>query len=189
MRQGIPSAGNFLHQELAILTGAVEAMVVDVQCIMQALPNLAEQLPHQDHHHLAQGQDHRRAAHAVRRAPRDGCGQGHRAPGHRQLPQPRRDHDPRRQRRRGARLQPRVPELHAGRLVPRLLPAAERRHHVGPHPRRCRQSSAATTPAAPRTRSTSTSRPSCSRTTCWWCRLAAARLRPASTACCWARPP
>ena len=42
MRQGIPSAGNFLHQELAILTGAVEAMVVDVQCIMQALPNLAE---------------------------------------------------------------------------------------------------------------------------------------------------
>ena len=41
MRQGISSAGNFLHQELAILTGAVEAMVVDVQCIMQALPNLA----------------------------------------------------------------------------------------------------------------------------------------------------
>ncbi|MBC8254947.1 MAG: carbon monoxide dehydrogenase, partial [Ardenticatenia bacterium] len=28
MRQGIPAAGNFLQQELAILTGAVEAMVV-----------------------------------------------------------------------------------------------------------------------------------------------------------------
>jgi len=41
MRQGVPSAGNFLHQELAIITGAVEAMVVDVQCIMQALPSLA----------------------------------------------------------------------------------------------------------------------------------------------------
>jgi carbon-monoxide dehydrogenase catalytic subunit len=41
LRQGVPSAGNFLHQELALLTGAVEAMVVDVQCIMQALPNLA----------------------------------------------------------------------------------------------------------------------------------------------------
>jgi carbon-monoxide dehydrogenase catalytic subunit len=41
VREGIPSAGNFLHQELAILTGAVEAMVVDVQCIMQALPALA----------------------------------------------------------------------------------------------------------------------------------------------------
>jgi len=41
MRQGIPAAGNFLQQELAILTGAVEAMVVDVQCIMQALVDLA----------------------------------------------------------------------------------------------------------------------------------------------------
>lgn len=42
MRQGIPAAGNFLHQELSILTGAVEAMVVDVQCIMQALVGLAQ---------------------------------------------------------------------------------------------------------------------------------------------------
>jgi carbon-monoxide dehydrogenase catalytic subunit len=41
MRQGIPSAGNFLNQELAILTGAVEAMVVDVQCIMQSLTGVA----------------------------------------------------------------------------------------------------------------------------------------------------
>lgn len=37
MRHGIPSAGNFLQQELAILTGAVELMMVDVQCIMPAL--------------------------------------------------------------------------------------------------------------------------------------------------------
>lgn len=42
MRQGIPAAGNFLQQELAILTGSVEAMVVDVQCIMQALVGLAK---------------------------------------------------------------------------------------------------------------------------------------------------
>jgi carbon-monoxide dehydrogenase catalytic subunit len=42
MRQGVPAAGNFLHQELAILTGAVEAMVVDVQCVMQALVGLAQ---------------------------------------------------------------------------------------------------------------------------------------------------
>ncbi|MFN2153497.1 MAG: anaerobic carbon-monoxide dehydrogenase catalytic subunit, partial [Anaerolineales bacterium] len=42
MRQGIPAAGNFLHQELSILTGAVEAMIVDVQCIMQALVGVAE---------------------------------------------------------------------------------------------------------------------------------------------------
>lgn len=42
MRHGIPPAGNFLHQELAVITGAVEAMIVDVQCIMQALSSLAE---------------------------------------------------------------------------------------------------------------------------------------------------
>jgi carbon-monoxide dehydrogenase catalytic subunit len=42
MRQGVPAAGNFLQQEMAILTGSVEAMVVDVQCIMQALVGLAE---------------------------------------------------------------------------------------------------------------------------------------------------
>ncbi len=42
LRQGVPSAGNFLNQELALITGAVEAMVVDVQCIMQALPSLAD---------------------------------------------------------------------------------------------------------------------------------------------------
>jgi carbon-monoxide dehydrogenase catalytic subunit len=41
MRQGIPAAGNFLQQELAILTGAVDSMIVDVQCIMQALVELA----------------------------------------------------------------------------------------------------------------------------------------------------
>jgi carbon-monoxide dehydrogenase catalytic subunit len=42
MRLGVPAAGNFLQQELAILTGAVEAMVVDVQCIMQGLAKLSE---------------------------------------------------------------------------------------------------------------------------------------------------
>jgi carbon-monoxide dehydrogenase catalytic subunit len=41
MRHGIPIAGNFLQQELAIITGAVEAVVVDVQCIMPALPDIA----------------------------------------------------------------------------------------------------------------------------------------------------
>ena len=43
MRQGVRSAGNFLSQELAIATGAVEAMVVDIQCIMQALQPITEQ--------------------------------------------------------------------------------------------------------------------------------------------------
>jgi carbon-monoxide dehydrogenase catalytic subunit len=42
MRHGVPIAGNFLQQELAIVTGAVEAMVVDVQCIMQSITTVAE---------------------------------------------------------------------------------------------------------------------------------------------------
>jgi carbon-monoxide dehydrogenase catalytic subunit len=37
MRQGAPVVGNFLNQELAIATGAVDVMLVDVQCIMPAL--------------------------------------------------------------------------------------------------------------------------------------------------------
>jgi carbon-monoxide dehydrogenase catalytic subunit len=41
MRHGVPIAGNFLQQELAVVTGAVEAMVVDVQCIMQGLVDTA----------------------------------------------------------------------------------------------------------------------------------------------------
>ena len=42
MRHGIPLAGNFLQQELAIVTGAVDAMIVDVQCIMENIANVAE---------------------------------------------------------------------------------------------------------------------------------------------------
>jgi carbon-monoxide dehydrogenase catalytic subunit len=37
VRHGVPVAGNFLCQELAIATGAVELMAVDVQCVMQGL--------------------------------------------------------------------------------------------------------------------------------------------------------
>ncbi len=42
MRHGIPVAGNFLQQELAMVTGAVEVMTVDVQCQMQGLKDVAE---------------------------------------------------------------------------------------------------------------------------------------------------
>jgi carbon-monoxide dehydrogenase catalytic subunit len=42
MRHGVPLAGNFLQQELALVTGAVDAMVVDVQCIMESLPDIAQ---------------------------------------------------------------------------------------------------------------------------------------------------
>jgi len=42
MRQGVPIAGNMLNQELAIITGAVEAMVVDYQCIFPSLVEIAK---------------------------------------------------------------------------------------------------------------------------------------------------
>jgi len=42
MRHGIPIAGNYLQQEMAIITGACEAMVVDVQCVMQGVAELAK---------------------------------------------------------------------------------------------------------------------------------------------------
>jgi carbon-monoxide dehydrogenase catalytic subunit len=41
-RHGIPHAGNFLSTEAVIATGAVDAMAVDVQCIMQALFKMSE---------------------------------------------------------------------------------------------------------------------------------------------------
>ena len=42
MRQAIPMAGNFLQQENVVLTGACEAIVVDVQCIFPALGPLSK---------------------------------------------------------------------------------------------------------------------------------------------------
>jgi carbon-monoxide dehydrogenase catalytic subunit len=42
MRKGIPMAGNHLMQELALVTGALEAMVVDYQCIMPSVVDVAK---------------------------------------------------------------------------------------------------------------------------------------------------
>jgi len=42
VRHGIPVAGNYSQQELAIITGAVDVMAVDVQCIMEGLMNVAQ---------------------------------------------------------------------------------------------------------------------------------------------------
>jgi anaerobic carbon-monoxide dehydrogenase catalytic subunit len=42
VRHGIATAGGFLQQELGLVTGMVEAMVVDVQCIMPAIAQLAK---------------------------------------------------------------------------------------------------------------------------------------------------
>ncbi len=42
MRRGIPVAGSFIQQEMVLATGAVEAMVVDVQCIMQSVAQVVK---------------------------------------------------------------------------------------------------------------------------------------------------
>ncbi len=42
MRHGIPTAGGFTNQELGIMTGLIDALTVDVQCIMPAITELSK---------------------------------------------------------------------------------------------------------------------------------------------------
>lgn len=42
MRHGIPTAGGFTNQELGIMTGLIDAMTVDVQCIMPAIAEISK---------------------------------------------------------------------------------------------------------------------------------------------------
>lgn len=42
VRHGVPHAGNFMSTETVLVTGAVDAMTVDVQCIKQGLAKVAE---------------------------------------------------------------------------------------------------------------------------------------------------
>ncbi len=42
MRRGIPLAANYLSQELAITTGALDAVVVDYQCVMPGIGTVAD---------------------------------------------------------------------------------------------------------------------------------------------------
>lgn len=42
MRYGVPPAGNFLQQEFAMATGALDAFIVDVQCIFPSLGDLTK---------------------------------------------------------------------------------------------------------------------------------------------------
>ncbi|HSH13790.1 MAG TPA: anaerobic carbon-monoxide dehydrogenase catalytic subunit, partial [Desulfurivibrionaceae bacterium] len=44
MRRGIPVAAGFIQQEMVLATGAVEAMVVDVQCVMQSVTDVVKNL-------------------------------------------------------------------------------------------------------------------------------------------------
>jgi carbon-monoxide dehydrogenase catalytic subunit len=42
LRHGVPLAANYLSQEMVMVTGAIDAMVVDVQCVMPGLTSVAE---------------------------------------------------------------------------------------------------------------------------------------------------
>ncbi|SDK76346.1 anaerobic carbon-monoxide dehydrogenase catalytic subunit [Natronincola ferrireducens] len=42
MRHGVKIAGNFFQQELAVLTGVIEAVIVDVQCIFPSLTPITD---------------------------------------------------------------------------------------------------------------------------------------------------
>uniref|UniRef100_A0A7V6CDG2 anaerobic carbon-monoxide dehydrogenase n=1 Tax=Thermodesulfobacterium geofontis TaxID=1295609 RepID=A0A7V6CDG2_9BACT len=43
MRKGVPSAGTFIHQEAVIATGAIEAMVLDGECVAPNIVQMANQ--------------------------------------------------------------------------------------------------------------------------------------------------
>ncbi len=43
MRKGLPIAGSFIQQEVVIATGALEAIIVDVQCIMSNITQIANE--------------------------------------------------------------------------------------------------------------------------------------------------
>ena len=42
IRHGVPIAGNILQQELSLSTGAVDAMIVDIQCVMPSLAEISQ---------------------------------------------------------------------------------------------------------------------------------------------------
>ena len=140
MRHGIPLAGNFLQQELAIATGAVDAMVVDVQCVMPALGKLAQKyhtkfistspkakFPYAEHIEFDESKALEIAKQIVRTAIEN-------------FPNRKtRGLHPRAEQPAGGRLHGREHLHHAGRALPPELPAAERRDHLRPAPRRRRR--------------------------------------------------
>jgi carbon-monoxide dehydrogenase catalytic subunit len=81
MRHGVPMAGNHLMTELVLVTGAVEMMVVDYQCIMPAISQVAAcyhtkmvstsdkaKFPGMEHHEFTPENAHEKAHDLVRAA-------------------------------------------------------------------------------------------------------------------------
>jgi carbon-monoxide dehydrogenase catalytic subunit len=125
MRHGIPTAGGFTNQELGVATGLVDALSVDVQCIMPGLVDIAKKfhtkiITTSPKAHAGGG------AHRVRRASRAGSGEEDSEGRHRQLPQPDKGGRAHHTEVPGhRRLLPRVHRVHAGRPVEGLLQTPE----------------------------------------------------------------
>ena len=81
MRHGVPMAGNHLSTELVLVTGAVEMMIVDYQCIMPAISDVAAcyhtkmistsdkaKFPGMEHHEFTPENAHERAGSLVKMA-------------------------------------------------------------------------------------------------------------------------
>ena len=180
-------AGNFLQQELAILTGAVDVMVVDVQCVIPVACRNCRVLPHQGRVDQFAKAHVPGAVHIEFHDERgDGDGQGNRArrrstitprrdPAKVQIPQPQqgpggRVHHGSVLQILGGRYRPSFRPLNDGIRTGRLRgvagvvgcnnpQAAPRRVPPGHGPRTARA------------------------TTCWWCRPAAAPSPAARPAC------
>ena len=57
MREGVPSVANFGSQELVIMTGVLDSMVMDVQCIAPRRQGHLQLLPHPVGDHFPRLQD------------------------------------------------------------------------------------------------------------------------------------
>ncbi len=119
MRHGVPQAGNFLQQELAVMTGAVEMMLVDVQCVMPSLAPVARCF-----HTAVVGTSSRARTEGFEAVEFDASRALDQA---RDLVRRAVDNFPNRK--------PEKVCIPAERMeLPRLLPPAERRHYRRPHP-------------------------------------------------------
>jgi hypothetical protein len=138
-RHGIPHAGNFMSTETVLVTGAVDAMCVDVQCIKQGLAKVADcygtpLITTNPRCHI-EGAEH---IEFHEHTPRDCTDAMVIKAIHRFKNRNVRNRDPQEYQFGRPRFFPRVHQLHAGRHLPRILYPAERQHHQRPHPRRGR---------------------------------------------------
>jgi len=133
MRHGVPIAGNFLQQELAIIDGSRGRDAGRRSVHLSRDRRIAEVFPHEGHLHEPEGQVPGRDPHRVPRGGGDGDGQTDRPSGDRKLRAAGRD--PGEYPRRAGKADRRV--HHGSRLrdprraVPAQLPAVERRHPGG----------------------------------------------------------